>query len=253
MEQPVDVQQQPVPRRGFLLIHGGMHGSWCWEPLIPLLELDSVAIDMPGRSGVGCADRLALSDYSAAIVAGADVAGFDEVVLVGHSLAGLSMPLAAAALGRRAVHVVFLSALVAGQVKFMTQLLPPPLRQYISWHLRRLDRRDEGSLRLPRAVAQWYFCHDMTSSQTRCVLDNLCAEPVGPMIGPIPPIQLPSIPRTYIGFHGDRVLPGFLQRRLAAKVGAAYMNAPGGHDGLFNHPAPLAALLNPLATGAPVT
>jgi pimeloyl-ACP methyl ester carboxylesterase len=36
-------------QRGFLLIHGAMHGGWCWDRLIPYLRHQSLAIDLPGH------------------------------------------------------------------------------------------------------------------------------------------------------------------------------------------------------------
>ena len=38
----------------FVLVHGGAHGAWCWERLLPLLERDprvtrAIAIDLPGH------------------------------------------------------------------------------------------------------------------------------------------------------------------------------------------------------------
>ncbi|MFS0212393.1 alpha/beta fold hydrolase, partial [Corynebacterium macclintockiae] len=36
-----------------LLLHGGMHGAWCWERVIPHLRHRTIAIDLPGRPGAG--------------------------------------------------------------------------------------------------------------------------------------------------------------------------------------------------------
>ena len=36
----------------FLLIHGGFHGAWCWDRVVPELEQlghKAVAIDLPGH------------------------------------------------------------------------------------------------------------------------------------------------------------------------------------------------------------
>jgi len=35
--------------RGIVLIHGAMHGGWCWDRLRPHLQHQSLAIDLPGR------------------------------------------------------------------------------------------------------------------------------------------------------------------------------------------------------------
>ena len=44
----------------FVLIHGGFHGAWCWERLIPELEdraMQAVAIDLPATDLVGTSGR----------------------------------------------------------------------------------------------------------------------------------------------------------------------------------------------------
>jgi pimeloyl-ACP methyl ester carboxylesterase len=35
----------------FVLVHGGSHGGWCWDKVVPLLEADghrAIAPDLPG-------------------------------------------------------------------------------------------------------------------------------------------------------------------------------------------------------------
>ena len=34
---------------GIVLVHGGMHGSWAWDPILPLLDAAFAAVDLPGR------------------------------------------------------------------------------------------------------------------------------------------------------------------------------------------------------------
>ena len=75
-----------------VLVHGGMHGSWCWDPVRPFLSAPSIAVDLPGR-GKHPADlaKVTLDDSVAAVLGDADDAGFDRFVLVGHSLGGVTI------------------------------------------------------------------------------------------------------------------------------------------------------------------
>ena len=90
----------------FCLVHGAWHGAWCWERLVPELEV---------RGGRVVTPDLPCEDVAAGISAYADVVDAalgdaDDVVLVGHSLAGATIPLVAA---RRPVRaLVFLCALI---------------------------------------------------------------------------------------------------------------------------------------------
>jgi pimeloyl-ACP methyl ester carboxylesterase len=96
----------------FALLHGAWHGAWCWERLIePLRERGhrAIAVDLP------------CDDVEAGLDATADVAaGFlidDDVIVVGHSLSGLVLPLVAA---RRPVRaLVYLCAFVPLEGKSM--------------------------------------------------------------------------------------------------------------------------------------
>ena len=79
---------------GFMLVHGGGHDSRCWEPLMPHLDGPTLAIDLPGRGRHPAAlSGITVSDFVDSAVA--DLDNFHDaqrVVLVGHSMAGLTIP-----------------------------------------------------------------------------------------------------------------------------------------------------------------
>src|SRR6202171_5127209 len=91
----------------FGLVHGGYHGAWCWEHLTPLLEQagHGVAVmDLP------LADSAATFETYADVVWGSLADCGDDVVLVGHSYAGNTIPLVAARRPLR--HLVYLCAMI---------------------------------------------------------------------------------------------------------------------------------------------
>jgi pimeloyl-ACP methyl ester carboxylesterase len=91
----------------FALVHGAWHGAWCWEQLTPLLQQaghDVVAMDLPSEDGTATFDTYA--DVVCAALGDLD----DDVVLVGHSYGGNTVPLVAA---RRPIrHLVYLCAMI---------------------------------------------------------------------------------------------------------------------------------------------
>jgi pimeloyl-ACP methyl ester carboxylesterase len=91
----------------FALVHGAWHGAWCWDRLIPELEAHgqaAIAVELPCEDpDAGCA---AYCEIVLAQTAGVG----DDLVLVGHSLGGLTIPLVAAA--RPVRKLVFLCALL---------------------------------------------------------------------------------------------------------------------------------------------
>ena len=77
----------------FALVHGAWHGAWCWERLVGPLERrghGALAIDLP----VDDVDA-GNGEYADVVAAFTAPAG-DDVILVGHSLNGLILPLVAA-------------------------------------------------------------------------------------------------------------------------------------------------------------
>ena len=75
----------------FVLIHGGFHGAWCWDKVIPLLEAQGhsvMAFDLPGHG----ADKTPLGEvtmeaYVERVCKALD-AQPEPVILVGHSMGG---------------------------------------------------------------------------------------------------------------------------------------------------------------------
>ena len=77
----------------FVLVHGGFHGAWCWDKLVPELEAfghEALAIDLPG-SGERLEEKANHASWRAAF---RDVVE-DGDVLVGHSQGGFAISLAA--------------------------------------------------------------------------------------------------------------------------------------------------------------
>ena len=86
------------------LVHGSYHGAWCWDLLRPELERLGhrvITMDLPiSDPALGAADYAQVVDDA--------IGPGIEPMLVGHSMAGLIIPLVAA---RRPVHrLVYLAA-----------------------------------------------------------------------------------------------------------------------------------------------
>lgn len=97
----------------FVLVHGAFHGAWCWARLIPELEARghrAVALDLPGLGD----DRTPLAEVTLAgnVAAVLDVLAAEEepVVLVGHSMGGVTIASAAEAEPGRVGLLVYLAA-----------------------------------------------------------------------------------------------------------------------------------------------
>src|SRR5690349_15716816 len=98
-----------------ILVHGGVHGSWCWDKVLaPLRALghDVETIDLPGRGED--ADNVAavtLEDWVAALSKQVD-AGPTPVTLVAHSMGGVTSSVVADRRPDDIARVVYVAAVV---------------------------------------------------------------------------------------------------------------------------------------------
>ncbi len=75
----------------FILIHGGAHGGWCWDHLVPELEKRghrALAPDLPGMADSPLPISAATMPNWAKFVTDLARAQGEKVVLVGHSRGG---------------------------------------------------------------------------------------------------------------------------------------------------------------------
>jgi len=227
----------------FVFVHGGAHGAWCWSPLLPHLEAPALAIDLPGR-GKRPADLATATCDSFADSAAADIesAGLSDVILVGHSMAGLTLPRVAARIPERLERLVFVSCLVPPDGKRLQHIADPELQAAAS-ETETAQRTASG---LPEDVARHMFCNDMTEAQTRFVLDHCCPEAPGILLEPSDLTGLAQpIPRTYVRLLRDQALSQVVQDRSIAALGEVEVVAlDTGHDVMISNPLALAGVLN---------
>ena len=239
-----------------VLVHGACHHSGCWAPTVSAItrrapDLPVLAVDLPGRGSspvplaettVGrCVDE---------VVRQIDDAGLDEVVLVGHSLAGVILPGVATTLGAgRVRRLVFLACSVPPEGGTVIDVLRGPLRVIA---MVTAGRRSPTSL--PTFVALAAFGNGMNRAQHRIIADSLCPEAGWLMREPVSRSGLdPAIPRTWVLTRNDRGMTPPQQRRSIENLGGVEecleLDAP--HDAMVSHPDELAEIL--VERAAPLT
>jgi len=231
-----------------VLVHGACSHSGCWAPTVAALsarapDVPVLAADLPGRgraaaplAGVtisGCVDE---------VVRQIEDAGFGDVVLVGHSLAGAILPGVATRLGSvRVRNVVFLTCAVPPEGGSVVDVLRGPLRGIAA-----LAARRRSPTRLPAFVALAAFANGMSREQRRVVAGSLCPE-AGWLIGEaVSRAGFPeSIPRTWILTRRDRGLTPAQQRRSIDNLGGVNecVELDGPHDAMVSHADELAGIL----------
>jgi pimeloyl-ACP methyl ester carboxylesterase len=233
---------------GLVLVHGGAHAANCWDLTVAELSrqttgLPVLAIDLPGR-GNRPADLAAVTicDWVNSAVADIDDAGLGDVVVVGHSMGGLTVPGIVAKLGApRVREMILVAAFVPPQGSSVVQALRGPLAP-----LARSGRRIHRSVPMPRALARFAFCNGMTREQRALTLSRLCMESPNVVFEPADRSDLPGeVPRTWIMTLADRALSVRQQLDAIKSLGGVdtMICVDACHDVMFSRPRWLATAL----------
>lgn len=231
-----------------VLVHGGAHAADCWDLTMTELarcapELRVLAVDLPGRaSRPADLATVTIADWVKSAVADIDDAGIDDVVVVGHSMAGLTVPGIVAELGAARVReMVLLAAFVPPQGSSVVEALRGPLVP-----LARSAGRIQRSFPMPRALARFAFCNGMTREQRELTLSRLCMESPAVIFEAADRSGLPdSVPRTWIMTLRDRALSRRQQLDAIESLGGVdtMVCLDACHDVMFSQPARLAEIL----------
>ncbi len=240
-----------MPELPVVLVHGGACGAWCWAPMMGSLGDDAIAVDLPPtsiRGGAGRndlpdgAEELQLSDWSDAVLAAADDAGFDRFVLVGHSLGGLTITDVARRAPARVAHLVFISALVPPDGATALSAMEPET----------MDPIENG---LTATTLVDMFCSDLDDAQTRFVLENMGTEAAQVMVEPVDRAGIPpETVKTYVRLSEDHALRPSAQDASIAELRSVpgsvvrVVELDAGHMVMISRPADLAAIIRATRT-----
>lgn len=241
-----DLEQPDAPTRNevtFVLVHGAWHGAWCWERLTPELQAlghHVVTVDLP------CDDLAATFETYADVVLEAMPNDPSDVVLVGHSLGGMTIPLVAAR--RPVLRLVYLCAVVPiPGCNYAEQLEAEPDTALPEW-LAGIRADEQGLLWLDRQVARETLYNDCAPADADAAFDRLRLQALAPWSPPCPLTDLPDIDSTYIVAANDRIVnPEWSRRVGASRANADLVEIPGDHSPFLSRPAGLARLLHDCA------
>lgn len=233
---------------GLVLVHGGAHAADSWDLVVAELgrlapQLRVLAVDLPGRASKP-ADLFAvrIADWVDSVVADVADAHLDNVVVVGHSLAGVTVPAVVAKLGARRVReMVLVAAFVPPCGKSVVETLRGPLTP-----LARTAARFGCSFPMPHAAARFAFCNGMTREQRRFAMSRLHREAPNVLVEPVDRCGMPdTVPRTWIMTLSDRALSARRQYEYIDSLGGVekLVCVDSCHDVMISRPSWLAEVL----------
>ena len=259
-----------------VLVHGGGHGAWCWTPTLGHMQSEVLAVDLPPkevRGGPGRHDQppelltLTVSDFAASVLDDVDAAGYDRFVLVGHSMAGLTIPEVARRAPERVAHLVFLSCTVPANGESSVDVLLAGAAdvgeiataniEAASANIETAQQGGDPGPQLSEARVREMFCNDMDDEQTRFVLDNFGSEALPIVAERVSREGLTAdIPKTWIRLLEDAILTPGIQDVCIANLEASpggrvtVIELGSGHNAMISHPRELAEIIDGIAAAS---
>lgn len=237
-----------MPLPALVLVHGGEHAADCWELTVAELhrqepELRVLAVDLPGHGNKpGDLATATIGEWVDSIVADIEDAGLGDIVIVGHSMAGVTVPGVVAKLGASQVREMILAtAFVPRQGQAIVDTLGGPLAFFA-----RRAAKVGNPVKVPRLAAQYAFCNGMTRAQRQFTMSRLYAESARIPAEPVDRSGLPDeVPRTWILTTHDRALSLNSQLASITALGGVQDVIPvdACHDVMISHPEQMARIL----------
>jgi pimeloyl-ACP methyl ester carboxylesterase len=225
------------------LVHGSYHGAWCWDFLAPELErLGHRVVTMD----LAITDpTLGAADYAKTVVSALDPAS--EPILVGHSMAGLVIPLVAAQ--RPVRRLVFLAAFLASPgrsandqraTEAIDGRVPPRTTEWT-------DLGDDVWMVGPNTATELFF-HDAPAAVARWATKRLRPQSYRVFSETTPLTAWPDVESRAIVCRDDRAInPEWVRAAARERLGAPAIELGGGHSPNLTRPAELAQVLDSLA------
>ncbi len=222
------------------LVHGAYHGTWSWDFLRPELERLGhrvITLDLPITD-----PTLGAADYARKIENALDPDG--ETMLVGHSMAGLVIPLVAA---RRPVkRLVFLAAFLptpgrsANEQRATEAVDGRVAPRSVEW----TDLGDDVWMIGPRTATELFF-HDAPAAVARWATQRLRPQAYRVFRETTPLKSWPDVDSRSIVCRDDRAInPEWVRTASRERLGVEAIEIAGGHSPFLTRAADLARTLD---------
>jgi pimeloyl-ACP methyl ester carboxylesterase len=219
----------------YALVHGASHAAWHWHLVEDEMRRRghrTVAVDLP------CDDPQAGAAEYAEVVLHALADEGDDVVLVAHSLGGLTIPLVAA--HRPVERMVFVAGLLPQIGVSMNDQIAAADDDIVLPGVERAGDRDGFR---PEAAIEVFFPD--VEHQLACAAVRRLRRQRGLPFRETSPLQKwPDVPVSYVLCADDRVVnPKWARTAVPERLGVEPTELPGSHSPFLARPADLVDLI----------
>ena len=227
----------------FVLVHGTGCGGWIWQKMAPLLSVGGHAVFTPTLTGVGERSHLLnrgvnLTTHITDIASLLFYEDLSEVVLVGHSYAGMVITGVAANAPERLKRLVYLDAYVPDDGQTESDLWPAGMQAEIE-----ADEAADRGLRQPPSLD---FLGITDPEMAAWVKARLTPHPLATYNEPVPVGNAKSaaLPRAFIHCLSGPTTPVFAPFAAKARAGGWEVHELAtGHSAMLTMPLEVAELL----------
>lgn len=236
----------------FVLVHGAWHGGWCWAKVAPMLEQAGHRVYTPTLTGLGERAHLLTKEVNLATHI-SDVIGLLEyedlmdVVLVGHSYAGIVIRGAAERAFRRIKKLVYLDAVLplSGESVLGTDSLDQPHRVAARLY------GDGWRIPKPRPEGANGVLGVTDKEDLEWMVERLTDHPLATFEQPLKldNAEATAVPGAYVLCTGRKNEWFESMAKRAKSMGFQYFEINTGHDAMISAPRDVVAVLLEIVIG----
>ncbi|MEC3982659.1 alpha/beta hydrolase [Amycolatopsis sp. H20-H5] len=228
----------------FVFVPGVNHGGWCWHPVGQRVRAAGhavYALTLPGLAMGDDPSGLRLTDAVDHIVGEVERRDLHDVVLVGHSFAGIPISGAAPRILGRLAHVAFLSAFIPRRGESMAAALGPDTA---AWMQSMVHASPDDTIDIDFETFSTRLMQDEPVELQKLVFDQLTPQPGGYVLDSLDVDGLDTlgVPMAYLLAERDIALAAS-GIELAGRLGLEPIMVPGTHEAMLTHPDDVAKAL----------
>ncbi len=201
----------------YVLIHGSLHGGWCWNKVVPLLESEGHKVEAPDLPGHG-SDKTPIQEISLQVYADSVCKVLDAqsepVILVGHSMGGMVITQTAEYRPDKIKTLVYLAAFLLRNGESLRQVGREDTESLLTPNLVWAEDQSYSTIREEALKEALYGdCSDEDVERAKSLL---VPQASAPGLTPVNTTEqnFGQVPRVYIECLRDRAVSPSIQKKM---------------------------------------
>lgn len=237
-----------MKNQNIFLVHGAWMDAGVWDKVLPLLEAKSckaIAVNLPGHGYEPTpAKELTLDGYADVVIQA--IGKTNNVILVGHSMAGMVISAVAEKIPSQIQKLVYVAAYLPQSGESLYQISQEDKDSNIGNFWRQEDPAQYSPAWIAPEGIKECFAADAPDADLEYLIKRHKAEALGPMATPVTltPEKFGKVSKHYIYTAKDNAVSYALQQKMVARVKVQQTaELVTSHTPFFSQPKLLAELI----------